>query len=206
MNTARVVRTAGRMTRPAADAPGLLQEGAVSGSPLKPSAAYSMPAAESIRRVWQWARRPPQTGSLEQMSFHEAGHAVLLELFQMPGISATASPTSGRVVHSLKLSNPPPPPTDATGALAAVVASFFHAGVCAELIWSGTPWSGPIQDLSSHDYQRANEELRERFGNHCSGAHAFSQWYALAVLSERWGRVQEIAAHLVKHGEWHGDK
>ena len=180
------------MTRSAADA----QSGEL--------VAYSMPTAESIRRVWSWAQRPPQAGSLEQMSFHEAGHAVLAEWFKLPGISATASPTGGRVVHNLKLSNPPPPPTDATGALAAVVASFFHAGVCAELIWSGTPWRGPIHDPDSHDYQRANEKLRERFGNHSSGAHAFAQRYALTVLSERWPRVKEIAQHLIEHGQWPG--
>lgn len=98
-----------------------------------------------------------------------------------------------------KLNDPPPDPS---GELAASAAAVFHAGVMAELIDAGHPWTGPIFYPEASDFLQANDMLRQAFGNNCSGAHAYSQQVALHVLSNRWPEVEEIAAELLRSGEW----
>lgn len=224
----RVVRTADRTTRPAADAPCLLQ-GAASGSPLKPrqgagctltrptadaplrsgcgeSVTYSYPAPASLRRCWEWQDAPAQTADIARIAHHEAGHAVIGEWLGLPGIRATAEPTKGLMTHSLDIPGLSEPGPDESGVLAATAASLFHAGIAAEHIWLGLPWAGPILYPRQVDFQTAEAMLKPRFGTMSSAGHGYAQRVALAVLASRWERAQGIAAHLIQRGEWRSDQ
>lgn len=163
------------------------------------------PEASSLRRAQAW-QDPPYSGpSLERVAHHEAGHIVLFEWLGLDGIKATASPTSGRAFFPEVFPPLPDCPPDNSGELAATAAAVFHAGVIAELLHSGHAWKGPIHYAKHRDFQQADDMLKPRFGRHASGAHSFAQRVALHVLSERWQRVQEVAAHLIEYGHWHSD-
>ncbi|OJV66301.1 MAG: hypothetical protein BGO35_07955 [Burkholderiales bacterium 64-34] len=161
---------------------------------------FQFPHAASLRRVWGWERCQNTAPTQALMAHHEAGHVVMLEWLGLGSPRATASATKGltylhndRVVPRLS--------ADPTGKLAAVAAAAFHAGLMAELLHMGQRWCAPIY-RNDDDQHRADILLREVFGLHASGAHAFSQRVALHVLSHRWSRVQEIAAVLICKGEW----
>ncbi|UCV00319.1 hypothetical protein [Acidovorax radicis] len=160
---------------------------------------FHFPHAASLRRVWSWQKYPYAEPSLERMAYHEAGHVVLLEWLGLDSPRAVATTTDG--LTQLPAHGEVVAPPDPTGELAAVAAAMFHAGIAAELIHFGMHWHGPIY-LLHDDHKRAEALLRAVFGAHSSGAHAFAQRVALHVLSQRWGRVQEIAAVLADKGEW----
>lgn len=163
---------------------------------------FPYPEASSLRRAQAW-QEPPYSGpSLERVAFHESSHVVLLEYLNLDGLKATATPSSGRAFFPETWPVLADTPPDPTGQLAATAAAVFHAGVIGELIHSGQAWKGPIHYGRHTDYQAAETMLAPRFGRHSSAGHAFAQRVALHVLSERWHRVQEVAEHLVKHGNW----
>lgn len=96
----------------------------------------------------------------------------------------------------------PAPSQDESGVLAATAAAVFHAGVMAEVLESGTHWTGPIHYAYATDYQRADEMLRPAFGCHASGGHAYAQQVALHVLRARWAEVEAVAGELLRSGRW----
>lgn len=160
------------------------------------------PTTRALRRAWQWQGSPPSPPDLERVSFHEAGHVVVMEWLGMTGLSATATPTSGRANFPIDLHSLPDPDPDTKGELAATAASVFHAGMMAELLHAGINWTGPIYYPEQLDYINADNMLLEKFGRHSSAAHAFAQCVALHVLAGRWARVREIADVLIVRGVW----
>ncbi len=142
----------------------------------------------------------------ESTSVHHAGRVA-----NFPArLTMEASSSSGKrnesitsfqpAAHTLRRASTWQP--DPSGIWAATGAAVHHAGLMAELLHTGTPWHGPVFYLDQTDYLRADDMLVPTFGRHASGAHAFAQTVALNVLNDRWDRVQEIAAHLVEHGQW----
>jgi hypothetical protein len=192
LNKTRVVRTAGRTTRPAADE---------QGERLSERVTYPYPPPHSLGRCWPWESLP-QTVNIERVAHHEAGHAVIGEWLGLPGIRATAEPSKGLMKHGLDFGALPAPGPDEDGRLAGTAASLFLGGFAAELIWAGRPWAGPVHCPAQADFQNAEAMLAPRFGRLSSAGHGYATRVALSVLSESWPRVQEIAAILAKHGEW----
>jgi hypothetical protein len=139
------------------------------------------------------------------MSHHEAGHLAFLGWLGIFGTSATATPTSG-LTHLPEIQNPQrPEPEDPSGEITAQAAAAFHAGLMAEMLYAGDKWTAPIYYPTHDDYCRADDLLSTKFGRHSSGAHAYSQCFALRILSAHWGRVRAIAKRLTDDGAWHGD-
>lgn len=167
---------------------------------------HDHPCAASLRKGWVWQDHPFSGADLERVAFHEAGHVVLLEWLNVTNVRAEASSLRGGVYILDTL-----PDADVTNSaadradLAATAAAIFHAGTCAELLQGGAAWCGPILRLQQADHQKAEKIVRPTCGAHSSGAHAYAQRVALHVLSHRWWRVCEVAAALVRDGEWKPD-
>lgn len=170
--------------------------------------ATPYPTAATLRRVQPWQARTRHADTRRHVAVHEAGHVVLMRWIGLESPAATIhTDTSGASGEAhwpareffAQLDDPQP---DESGILAATAASVFHAGVVAELIESATPWAGPIHYPNATDYQRADDMLRERFGRHASGPHAYAQRVALHVLTGRWAEVEAIAGELVRSGKW----
>lgn len=145
---------------------------------------------------WRVANR------LAANAIHEAGHAVVMLAFCVPGVRAEVAPggASGMVTHS----NDPQglKPTGAWNRLACIVAAaVFHSGIEAEKLYGGyeTPpwaewrWSG------FPDYEEAALILRDGFAR---PPHGYVQQVCRAILSRNWRHVETIAAHLITHGAW----
>lgn len=167
-----------------------------------------LPHTDTMRKSWSWQMMTRRGPWKQRLAAHEAGHIVVMEMLLglNAGLKAEIS-AAGGVAHwpenTFKSIGEPEP--DPSGVWAATAASVFHAGAIAELLHEGATWRGPIFYPEQSDYTCSNEMLRPVFGNHASGAHAFAQKVALNVLTDRWDRVQEIAAHLVEHGQWQFD-
>jgi len=161
----------------------------------------------NIRRVFLWAGLPCREPGITRMAHHEAGHIVFLEWLGITGASATATPTNG-LTHLPEIKRTPEKaePEDATGEITAQAAAMFHAGLMAELLYAGVKWIAPIRYPEHDDYCRADDLLSTRFGRNSSGAHAYSQCFALRILGARWDRVAAVARTIEHSGAWHGDK
>lgn len=162
------------------------------------------PGVHTLRRAstWQTARRHGPWRP--RLAHHEAGHIVLMELLGLGvGLRAEISQDCGAAHWPPgtfdSLAEPQPDPS---GIWAATAASVHHAGLMAELLHTGTPWRGPVFYPDQTDYLRADDMLVPTFGRHASGVHAFAQTVALNALQAHWSRVEEIAEHLVEHGQW----
>jgi hypothetical protein len=161
------------------------------------------PNLYSLKRCWPWQSAPSTVPDLARIAHHEGGHIVMFEWLGLTtGLSATASPASGLAYHGVTPGVYHAGPPDETGELTAMAASAYHGGLMAELILAGIDWRCPIHYPHESDYQRANDMLRDSFGNHSSAGHAFAQRVALHVLGSRWARVQEIADVLMRRGAW----
>lgn len=126
-----------------------------------------------------------------------------MEWCGIPVKTADAS-DSGGVVHIdlAEVSAEVPIDADVDRPLAAAhLAACWHAGIVAELIHVGHRWQGVTVRTSSSDWRAARAILAPHFGTGLAG-HGFSQLTALAVLTQHWPRVQQIAAHLIEHGTW----
>jgi hypothetical protein len=170
--------------------------------------SYPYPGAAILRRAQPWQVRPSLPDPVRQVAVHEAGHIILMQWVGLMPPEATISIRGDRVsgeAHWPALetfAQLPDPGQDETGVLAATAAAVFHAGVMAEVLESGAPWSGPIHYAYATDYQRADAMLRPSFGSHASGAHAFAQRVALHVLQAQWGEVETVAGELIHSGRW----
>lgn len=163
-----------------------------------------LPSAATLRRCCTWQTMARLGPWRPRLAVHEAGHLALMEWLGL-GVGLKAEITAaGGVAHwppdTFKSLGEPEP--DPSGIWSATAASVYHAGIVAELLHEGTTWCGPIHYPEQTDYLRADDMLKPTFGRHASGAHAFAQKVALNVLTDRWDRVQQIAAHLVEHGQW----
>lgn len=165
------------------------------------------PRHNALRHVRPWMQRPVFSDVRRQAAVHEAGHIVFMRWLGMPSPGATITTNeAGATGEALWpdrefFAGLPDPQADESGTLAATAAGLFHAGVVAEAIAAGVELVGPIH-YQGTDYAQANEMLRERFGNHASGAHYYSQKVAECVLRERWAEVEAIAAELLSTGRW----
>ncbi len=164
-----------------------------------------------LRRVSPWQAYPDRTGADPRRltAIHEAGHVVLMRWVGLDSPSATIEQTDrgfkGEANWPTSIDwdkMQAPPPDD--GTLAATAASVWHAGVMAEQLELGLPWLGPIHYPHATDYQQAEKMLHEDFGSHCSGAHAYAQQVARAVLAADWPSVLAVAQELEQTGRWLG--
>lgn len=165
-----------------------------------------LPGSNTLRHACEW-QMPHRGGPcLVRLAHHEAGHVAVMEWLGLTEIKAEATPVSGLTHWPLGVfESLPQPAPDPSGIYAATAAAVYHAGVIAELLQMGTTWRGPIFYPEQSDYAKADDMLRETFGRHASGAHAFAQKVALNVLIDRWERVLEVAAHLIEHGVWRSE-
>lgn len=165
------------------------------------STRFEYPRASMLRRGFVWEHYSATGPDLERMAYHEAGHGTLLEWLGLGCPKATAT-AHGGLTHLPDTLPETTDPDDPTGILTASAAAVFHAGTMAEMIYTGTPWRGPVFRPLTDDHQRAERMLKPVFGSCSSGAHAYAQRLALYVLIERWARVGEIAQRLIQTGEW----
>lgn len=158
------------------------------------------PRSSTLRRSWMWVSHPFNDPCVRRVAFHEAGHAVYAEWLGLSVQSISATPVSGLTQLDLGAltqcpsgeQEPDEPPK-----LMAEAVALFHAGTCAEWLFMGEPWRGPVLRLEQRDHQTAEMMLSTVFGSHHSGAHAYAQLMALHVLSHHWHRVRETAERLV---------
>ncbi|MDI3512878.1 MAG: hypothetical protein PWP40_107 [Rhodocyclaceae bacterium] len=165
---------------------------------------YTHPPRAALGRIHPLADVPAaiKGASLERTAHHEAGHVVLMEWAGLTPTKASASAGNGLAEWDLAEIGADDPPTDHDRPLAAAqAAAVMHAGICAELIYVGHRWQGVTVRMRSKDWQLACMLLAQHFGPGLAG-HGFSQRTALAVLTQHWPRVQQIAAHLIEHGTW----
>jgi hypothetical protein len=163
-----------------------------------------LPLESDLRRVWPLAEVPKELvgPSLERIAHHEAGHIVMMEWLGVLPAEATATESTGAARFDPEQFDQDEHPTDYDRPLAAAqAASMFHAGIVAELIHAGLPWRGVTIRMQSQDWRHAHRILAPHFGHGLSG-HGFSQRTALAVLTHRWARVQEIANQITTSGRW----
>jgi hypothetical protein len=162
------------------------------------------PNATELRRVWSLAAMPDglRGPSLERIAHHEAGHVVLMEWAGVIPTEATATERQGIARFDAAQFEDE---TDSTGydrpLAAAQAAAMFHAGIVAELIYTGTAWRGITVRERSDDWLKARQILAPHFGHGLAG-HGYSQRVALAVLTRDWPRVQQIATRLIEAGTW----
>ena len=159
------------------------------------------PSPSTLRRCWEWKSLHATPPDLARVARHESGHCLVAGYFAMPGLRATASAHSGLTTYDFP-PDIPEPGADVNGALTATAASIFHAGVMAEMLYLNIPWAGPVHYARHADFQHAEAMLKSKFGCCASGAHAFGQRVALAILSTNWTRVTEIATTLIATGTW----
>lgn len=161
------------------------------------------PTPASLRRCWPWQERGPTGADLVRVSFHEAGHCVMLEWLGIEGVRAEAGERSGQaVLPPGLLENLNDPGPDESGILAASAAAILHAGWEAESLHRGEPWEGPTFAPRQPDFQVAEALLMARFGRFSSAGHGYAARLARHVLEQRWERVEQIAQALVERGEW----
>ncbi|HRQ36269.1 MAG TPA: hypothetical protein PK361_11805 [Chiayiivirga sp.] len=163
-----------------------------------------LPPSADLRLIHPIAEVPAalRGPSLERTAHHEAGHVVLMEWLGLTPTGASATAGSGLAEWEL----PEIEPEDAQGSYdrplaAAQAAAAMHAGIVAELIHAGLPWTGVLYRPRSQDWKLAAQLLAPHFGAGLAG-HGFSQRTAHAVLTHHWPRVQQIAAELIEHGRW----
>lgn len=169
---------------------------------------HPYPCTATLRRVQPWQARPKLPDPMRQAAVHEAGHIVLMQWVGLSPPEASIAAHDDRVSGEAHwparetFAQLPDPSPDESGVLAATAAAVFHAGVMAEVLESGTHWTGPIHYAYATDYQRADEMLRPAFGCHASGGHAYAQQVALHVLQTRWADVEAVAGELLRSGRW----
>jgi hypothetical protein len=165
-----------------------------------------LPPPADLRRIHQLVEVPPamRGQSLARTAHHEAGHIVLMEWCGLTPICASATERGGLAQWDLDVT------ADATAddydrpLAAAQAAAVMHAGIVAELIHAGLPWTGVLYRPRSQDWKLAAQLLAPHFGIGLAG-HGFSQRTAHAVLTHHWPRVQEITAELIERGTWSPD-
>lgn len=181
--------------------------GAASWPPLPAMRTLPYPTPGGLRKAQAWQRRPRPPATRRRIAIHEAGHIVLMQWVGLVPPLATIYESGHGMGGAAHWPEPEffsqlPDPQDETGELAATAAAVYHAGVMAEMIAFGIPWEGPVHYSTETDYQRADDMLRERFGRHASGPHAYAQQVALHVLATSWADVEIVATELVATGRW----
>lgn len=164
-----------------------------------------LPPPADLRRIHPIAEVPAalRGPSLERTAHHEAGHIVAMEWCGLTPIGASATEREGLAewdLSELDADDDRPAAHDRPLA-AAQAAAVPHAGIVAELIHAGLPWTGVLVRERSQDWKAACLLLSPHFGAGLAG-HGFSQRTAHAVLTHHWPRVQEIAAELIERGTW----
>lgn len=167
-----------------------------------------LPPRNSIAAVW--LRQPLddylgwRSANLEAaIAVHEAGHAVLMHAFGVPGIHAKvhADGTSGVVEHTAaQFDHDNARASLRVERLAALgLGMIFHAGIAAEmLLWRGAA-AGELQLPETSDHASAAASFGDLFPRH---PHGFCQALARHVLAASWPRVEVIASALREKGEW----
>ena len=169
---------------------------------------HPYPSPTSLRRSVAWQPRPRPAGVRRAIAVHEAGHCVLMGWIGLESPKATIEVDDAGARGAAHwpsrhfFAQLPERPPDEDGMLAATAAAVYHAGLVAEMLDAGTPWTGPVHYSAETDYLRADDMLRERFGRHASGAHAYAQQVAMHVLSGHWRQVEAIAQQLEREGHW----
>lgn len=138
---------------------------------------------------------------LARTAHHEAGHVVLMEWVGITPTGASATERGGLAHWDLSEIDDATPADYDRPLAAAQAAAVMHAGIVAELIHAGLPWTGVLCRRRSQDWKLAEQLLAPHFGAGLAG-RGFSQRTAHAVLTHHWQRVQQIAAELIERGTW----
>ncbi|WP_287369025.1 hypothetical protein [Thauera sp.] len=165
---------------------------------------YAFPKSSELYRVFPFVEPPPvlRGPDLTRTAHHEAGHVVLMEWAGLTPTKAHATEREGAAEWNLEeITTEPDQAGDDTPLAAAHAAAVFHAGIAAELIHVGHRWQGVTARMRSSDWAHARLILSRHVGHSLAG-HGYAQRVALAVLTKRWPRVQEIAAELTERGTW----
>ena len=163
-----------------------------------------LPPPADLRRIHALVETPPELRgpSLARTAHHEAGHVVLMEWCGLTPTGASATEREGLARWDLSEIEADDDQVAYDRPLAAAqAAAVMHAGIVAELIHAGLPWTGVLYRPRSQDWKLACLLLAPHFGAGLAG-HGFAQRVALGVLTHHWPRVQEIAAELIERGTW----
>lgn len=170
---------------------------------------YSYPRIEEAHRIHPFTSLPVELEQIDlnRACWHEAGHAVVAEWLGFNPTFVRVAEEGGQTI----LAEGPIPdwvPEEvidcverADGSIALMIAALWHAGVAAELLHEGIPWTGVVARHDSTDWINACDVLEALHWPPGAG-HGYAQRIALWVLSERWERVAAIAAHLSEHRGW----
>lgn len=143
--------------------------------------------------------------SLKRTAHHEAGHIVLMEWCGLTPTGATATERAGLAEWDLTEIDADDDQVAHDRPLAAAqAAAVMHAGIVAELVHAGLPWTGVLVRERSQDWKTACLLLSPHFGHGLAG-HGYAQRTAHAVVTHHWPRVQQIAARLIATGKWSPD-
>lgn len=161
-----------------------------------------LPPRDDLFRIAQIVFIPKELRgpNLERIAHHEAGHIVQMRWAGLEPKHATATPTAGVAEFCEVEPVHHPIAADDQTLVSAWCASVYHAGVIAELIHAGLPWTGVLYRPQSQDWKNATLFLGDRFFG--TAGHAYAQRVAHAVLTHHWPEVQRIAAHLISNGSW----
>lgn len=144
------------------------------------------------------------------VAYHEAGHAVLQHLLQLPmtGVEVYDQPKDNALgivnmntahikARATEVSNIEIPPSVLESA-AVDIATMYVAGVMAELKLHRLAVTGWLR-LYCHDFKNARTVLFEAFGS--DRPLYYCQCLAISILTEHWEWVEAVANRLETEGK-----
>lgn len=163
--------------------------------------------SESSRwhRFWPVMPPPVHDRDVTTLAYHEAGHAVVFALMDLPVADAEAWDGGGIMRFdqaAITQRKHPPINFDETSLIwkqaAVLLASGSYAGMQAELLLHGHCIEGYLS-LTDPDHQGASALLREMFNDGLAPIVA-AQHLARAILQRHWPAVQTLAEKLCTEG------
>lgn len=171
-----------------------------------PAAAALDPATIDGYTLWNEGVHGDFHDTQASVAIHEASHLAMNEQIRRPDTLLAAALSEGGYSG---ISNRSTGPARAEVMAAApdwvVLTSAWYAGRLGELMASGAQWTRPITDPGQTDFQRSHNVLMLQPVDHdhlLINMMAQAQQFALRVLHARWGRVVEVAQHLLEHGTY----
>lgn len=155
--------------------------------------------------TWAWPKvsLPDYPRDRRTICYHEAAHAVVALLFDLPIGSAHIFDDAGGLHGKVEIT--PRPPRDTAAPIPRAVleaagvrlAAMYLSGTIAELLLHGFEASGWL-GLDTRDWRHARTVLKEAFGHDLP--LFYCQCVAAAVLSANWDWVRAVAEALDEAG------
>ncbi len=145
---------------------------------------------------------PVLDSSLTGIAYHEAGHAVMAQLFGIGQAGAQAAPGSGKVfLKSRSATDAELEVSDEELVIAAIrIAAMYFAGAAAQMLQQGIDVDGVLISSCS-DWKFAGQILDEGgVGGSATGRLAYCQRFARAFLWQHWCEVTAVAEALEQRG------